>query len=266
VLQTGGNPELKPSNADSLSFGLRFEPKGSSAFRLGANYWRIAVDDTIAIPSPARLLAVEDLFTDRIVRAAPSAADIAAGVPGPLRAIDITRINNGTIRTSGLDATAAVTIETRVGRFKPELSATWVHDFTTSDLVAGPGVNRVGVANSQGTVPRWRGVVTLGWNFGSVGLSTAMRYVPSLEDVDLFGTRNGRRIDSQTVVDVQLLLDLGDLAGEQSAWKGFELRAGTFNLFNVEAPFAEVTGPIGYDWSQGDLRRRFAYVKLAKKF
>jgi hypothetical protein len=93
-----------------------------------------------------------------------------------------------------------------------------------------------------------------------------MRYVPSLEDVDLFGTRNGRRIDSQTVVDVQLLLDLGDLAGEQSAWKGFELRAGTFNLFNVEAPFAEVTGPIGYDWSQGDLRRRFAYVKLAKKF
>jgi iron complex outermembrane receptor protein len=265
-VRAGGNPELEPSNADSLSFGLRFEPKGRSAVRLAANYWRIAIDDTIAIPNPSRLLAAEDLFPDRVVRGPPSAADTAAGMPGPLQAIDITRINNGTIRTSGVDVSASAAFDTPMGWFKPELSATWVHDFTTSDLISGPGVNRVGFANTQGTVPRWRGVATLNWNFGGVGVSTAMRYVPSFEDVDLVGTRTGRKIDSQTVVDVQLALDLGDLFGERSAWNGFDVRAGAFNLFDADPPFAEVTGPIGYDWSQGDLRRRFAYVKLAKKF
>jgi iron complex outermembrane receptor protein len=262
----GGNPELEPSHADSWSFGVRFEPKGWSALRLAANYWRIAVDDTIAIPNPSRLLAVENLFPDRVVRGPPSAADTAAGIPGPLQSIDLTRINNGTIRTSGVDVSASAAFETRLGGFKPELSATWVQDFTTSDLVSGPGIDRVGVANTQGTVPRWRGVASLNWNFGGFGAFTAVRYVPSIEDVDLLGTRTGRKIGSQTVVDVQLVLDLADLVGERSLWDGFEVRAGAFNLFDAEAPFAEVTGPIGFDWSQGDLRGRFAYLKLAKSF
>jgi iron complex outermembrane receptor protein len=262
----GGNPELKPSNADSLSVGLRFEPRLPSALRLGANFWRISIDDTITIPSPARLLAAESLFPERVIRGPQSAADIAAGIPGPLQTIDVTRLNNGAIRTSGVDLSASVTLDTSVGQFRPEVSATWVYDFTTSDFVSGPGVDRIGIANTQGTVPRWRGVATLTWNLGSFGVSTAMQYVPAVDDVDVVGARNGRQIESQTIVDVQLSWDLGDLAAERSPWNGFELRAGALNLFNAEAPFAEVIGPTGYDWSQGDLRGRFAYLKLAKRF
>ena len=62
-----------------------------------------------------------------------------------------------------------------------------------------------------------------------------MRYVPSYDDVDFLGTRTGRKVDPQTIVDVQLSLDLGDLAGERSPWNGFELRAGAFNLFDAGA-------------------------------
>jgi hypothetical protein len=124
----------------------------------------------------------------------------------------------------------------------------------------------VGVANTQGTVPGWRGVATLSWEFGGVGLLTALRYVPSFHDVDLLGARNGRQIGPQTVVDLQLSLNLGDLLGEESPWNGFEIRAGAFNLLDAEPPFAEVAGPVGFDASQGDLRQRFAYLKLAKKF
>jgi iron complex outermembrane recepter protein len=262
----GGNPQLQPSNADSLSVGLRYEPKVPSKLRLGANFWRISIEDAITIPSPARLLAAEALFPERIIRGPPSAADIAAGIPGPLRTIDITRLNNGAIRTSGVDLNASMTFDTHLGQLKPQVAATWVHDFTTTDLASGEGVDRVGVANTQGTVPRWRGVATLTWNLGNFGVSTAMQYVPAVDDVDVVGARNGRQIESQTIVDVQFSWDLGDLAAQRSPWNGFELRAGALNLFNAEAPFAEVTGPTGYDWSQGDLRGRFAYLKLAKRF
>lgn len=267
VFVAGGNVNLRPSNADSFSVGLQFEPAVPSAFRLGADYWRIAMDETITIPSPARLLAAEDLFPDRVIRGAPSAADIAAGLPGPLQVIDVRRINNGAVRTSGVDLSASAVLDTPIGQFKPELSATWVQEFTTSDLIAGSNVSRVGVANLLGTVPRWRAVALLSWSHAGIGISSAMRYVPSYDDADFFsGTRTGRKVDSQTIVDLQLSLDLSSIAGEGSPWKGFEIRAGAFNLFDAEPPFAEVAGPAGFDLTQADLRQRFAYLKLAKKF
>ena len=44
------------------------------------------------------------------------------------------------------------------------------------------------------------------------------------------------------------------------------LRAGALNLFDAEPPFAEAVWFCGYDPTQADLRQRFAYVKIAKKF
>ena len=266
IWRAGGNSDLSPADADSVSIGLRFEPLGPRAVRLGANYWRIEIDETIGIPSPERLLAVERLFPERIVRGPPTAADVEAGLPGPLQLIDIRRLNFGSIRTSGVDANGSVNFDTSIGKFKPELSATWVHDYTTSDLVEGSGVSRVGVANLQGTIPRWRAAATISWSYQGFGLSGALRYVPSYDDVDVLGARNGKRVSSQTIVDAQFSLDVGEAIGEQSPWDGFEIRAGALNLFNATPPFAEVSGLDGFDTTQADLRQRFAYLKVAKKF
>jgi iron complex outermembrane receptor protein len=266
LLHAGGNPDLKPSTADSLSVGLRFEPKRFPALRFRANYWRIAIDDAIAIPDAARVLAAENIVPGRVLRAPPSALDIAAGQPGPLELIDITRMNFGSLRTSGVDVSASGTLETRAGVFKPELSGTWVHDYTTSNLVDGPNVSRVGVANFQGTIPRWRAVAGLSWMRQGFGISSAVRYVPPYDDAVFFGGRTGRKVASQAVVDAQFSVDLGKIVGEQSSWNGFELRAGAVNLFNSEPPFSESALSAGYDATQADLRQRFAYVKIAKKF
>ena len=99
-----------------------------------------------------------------------------------------------------------------------------------------------------------------------MGVSGAVRHVPSYDDVDFIGSSNGRKIASQTIVDLQLSLDLGERAGERSPWNGFEIRAGAFNLFNAEPPFAEVGVLAGFDTTQAELRQRFAYLKVAKTF
>jgi iron complex outermembrane recepter protein len=93
-----------------------------------------------------------------------------------------------------------------------------------------------------------------------------VRYVPSYDDVQFAGSRTGRNVAAQAIVDAQFSMDLGEIVGQQSAWNGFELRVGAFNLFNSEPPFSEVALFNGYDTSQSDLRQRFAYVKIAKKF
>jgi iron complex outermembrane recepter protein len=161
---------------------------------------------------------------------------------------------------------ASVTLDTGAGRFKPEFSGTWVHDFTVSNLVDGSDFSRVGVANFQGTIPRWRAVASLSWTRQGFGIVSAVRYVPSYDDAVFFGVRNGRTVAAQAIVDAQLSVDLGKMVGEQSLWNGFELRAGAFNLFDKEPPFTESALSGGFDATQADLRQRFAYVKIAKKF
>jgi len=109
-------------------------------------------------------------------------------------------------------------------------------------------------------------VATVNWNHQGFGLTSSVRYVPSYDDVDFLGGRNGRRVAAQAIVDAQFSVDLGEAVGEQSAWNGCEIRAGVFNLFDAEPPFAEVASFFGYDTTQADLRQRFAYVKIAKAF
>jgi iron complex outermembrane receptor protein len=264
--RAGGNPNLQPSRAESLTTTMKFAPVGLAGLQIEASYWRIHVEDRIGIPSAARLLAAEDRFGERIVRGEPSPADLAAGRPGPIEVIDISRMNFGSIRTSGIDFSISTAFETRAGRFAPTFSATWVHDFTTSDLVEGPDVRRVSVANLQGTVAHWRAVAGLSWSRQGFGASSVVRYLPSYDDVNALGARNGRTVQSQALLDAQFSLDLTDMVAEQSYWAGVEVRAGVLNLLDAEPPFAEVSALNGFDPSQGELRQRFVYVKLTKKF
>jgi iron complex outermembrane receptor protein len=266
IVRAGGNADLKPADADTFTTGVRFAPTGAYGLRLAASYWRIRADQTIGIPDAERLLAAESRFRARVIRDEPSAADLAAGIPGPLELIDIRRVNYGSVRTSGIDFSASMAVDTRVGHFVPELSATWVDDFTTSDLVEGSDVDRVGVANSRGSVTRWRAVGGLAWSHHGIGLSAKARYVPSYDDVDILGKRTGRSVDAQTLIDTQLTVDLSEVAGAESICRGFEIRAGVFNVLDEQPPFAEVGFNAGYDGSQGDLRQRFWYVKLSKDF
>ena len=170
VWRAGGNSDLKPSRADSLSVGLEIRADRGTGRCVSA---QTIGESPSTIRSPSRLQRgcwpLKTSSRTESCAAPPSAADIAAGMPGAVQLIDITRVNFGSVRTSGVDASASVILDTPVGRFKPELSATWVHDFTTSDLVDGLAVRRVGVANPQGTLARWRVVATVGWNHRGCG-------------------------------------------------------------------------------------------------
>lgn len=262
----GGNADLDPATAESFTTTLAFSSMRLPTLRIAANYWQIKISDTIGVMPPPRLLAAEDQFADRVIRAEPSAADIAEGLPGPLLLMDLRRMNFGLLRTSGVDGSASFSFNTRLGQFTPNLSATWVREFVTSDLFGGPEVTRVSVANLGGSIARWRAVAGMAWSHRGLGLSATARYIPSYDDVDTLDQRNGRTVRSQTLVDAQLSFDLQDIVSKHSPWSGFEIRAGVSNLFNEEPPFAEVGWLNGYDPSQGDLKQRFAYLKVSKKF
>ena len=263
TIVTGGNPDLDPTDARSTTAGMVFTPLTLPEFQFSATYW---MEKVVNIPPLFLLAATAPDGSGRVVRADPTAEDIAAGLPGVLTYLDISRMNAGNLKTSGVDFALDYSFDTSFGRFAPSASATWVNDYRTIIFPGAAPTKRVGVANTLGTIPRWRSVATLAWSLRGLSLSTTVRHTPHYWDVNDLGQVTGRRVSSQTLVDAQASLELDAVFGTDAAWSGWKVAAGAANLFDQEPPFAEVFGAAGHDLNQGDLRERFGYIKLSKRF
>jgi iron complex outermembrane recepter protein len=259
-----GNADLNPMTGDSLTMGLVLTPSTLGGMRIAMNYWRIRMKDRVGGLPADVILADEDRYAGRVSREQPTALDAVAGQPGRLKSIDASRANIGATQTDGVDIEAAHAFHTGIGLLTPRLAATWVHTFRASDSPAIGLIDRVGVASALGTIPRWRAVASLGWSRNALGIFTSVRYIGSYADTAR-AVPTGRTIASQALVDLQVSLDLGDMM-DRSQWQGCGLSAGMLNLFDHEPRFAVSGDMHGFDPSQGDLKQRFVYVRLSKKF
>lgn len=264
TMTIGGSRDLAPTHGESLTAGFVFEPSALEGIQISASYWRVAMDDRAVPLFPPELLAHEAAFADRVFRADPTPADVAAGRRGALRSVDGSRVNSGWLETDGIDFSATYDFNGSLGQFTTSLSATWIDRFDVMDLPSMPAVERIGVANFAGTIAKWRAVAEFGWQRGTAGASMSARYVPAYDDA-IGGFRTGRRIPSQAIFDVQASIGLDELGAGESMWRGLAFTAGALNLFDDHAPFAQVSAS-GFDMSQGDLKGRFIYLRLRKTF
>jgi iron complex outermembrane receptor protein len=264
-LVVGGNPNLQPIEADSMTAGFVLTPSAVPGLRLLGNYWKIHTNHRVTVLHFSQLLANEDAFSERIVRAEPTAADIAAGRPGQLLQLDISRLNFGRLTTSGIDLEVGYELPTSLGTFTPRLSATWVDEFVAVDIPGEAPIDRVGIAHTSGSIPRWRAVGSLAWQRGGLGVSTTVDWRPAYMDANATGI-TGRKLPARTLVDLQGTLALDQLLPTGRLWQDFKLQLGVKNVFDEQPPFAEIGYAIGFDSSQGDLAGRFSYVKLSKGF
>lgn len=261
----GGNPDLGPEKARFLSLGFVLTLDEASRTRIGATYWDIKQDHRVQAISYFALLANEDAFPSRVIRSAPTVEDMAAGQPGALVSIDSSNVNFGRLDVKGVDIEASSMLQTSWGRFTPSVLATWTDSYLSANLPSVPSVERVGVADVDGTIPRWRVTATLDWGgrYGNVGVSA--RHVSGYRDTSVFNPLLDRTVAPQTLVDLQVATSLEALLGYSSWVRGLRIRAGLQNVFNEQPHFSEVGGS-AYNASLSDLRQRFFYLSLTKKF
>ena len=265
LISSGGNPDLKPVAAKTLTAGIKFAPDTAMNWNLSADYWRIKMNDRVFLLSPTLMLANESLFTDRVARAEPTDADRLANRPGRLLSVDSSRANVGRVEASGVDFAVKADFQTSAGRFTPELLATWFDNYLSTDIPGRPAQDRVDLASELGTILSWRAIFSLSWRRGPFGMTSAARYTPSYNDA-VAGMRAGRKVASQTLVDLQGSIDFGRWLGASSRWSGIKLTIGAANIFDEEPSFAFVGDAAGFDMSQGDLKQRSYYLRLEKSF
>jgi iron complex outermembrane receptor protein len=253
---TGGNRELDATRGKSYTAGFEFTPTAIEPLTLSATYWHVEMDERITSLPLDFAVTHESDIPGRVLRAEPTPADLAAGLPGRLLRLELSRLNFGRLTTSGIDLGASYGFDNRAGTFTLDTRATWIDQYEALDLPGVPAVDRVNVASSLGTIARWRAITSVDWQRDWLGATAHLRYIPAYDDT-LNGVRSGRRLSAQTFFDLQFALEL---------WKGIELAFGALNVLDEQPDFAEVNGIQGYDISQGDLKGRFWYLRLGKTF
>jgi iron complex outermembrane receptor protein len=260
----GGNLELDNVSAESFTAGLMYRPDKSPGLHLAAHYWRVVMDNRIIVPRFSDISEIEEAMPERVVRAAPTENDRLNGWPGALLGIDVSIANFGRLQTSGIDLDLAYRADCPMGRAQAALSATWVDEYLSQEMGAVLPVDRIGIANLQGTIPEWRVVGSLAWDGRGWGASTTATFTPRYRDAGLTGVLS-RDLASRTLIDMQVWMALGRVFGP-SAFDGLNVTAGVQNLFNREVDFANAGLHLGYDVSQANLKQRFTYLRVTKAF
>lgn len=263
----GGNANLRPAKGRSFAAGFSFSPRAMEGLRLTGSFWRIQMNDKVQALLLNLLAASESVLPSRVIRAEPTPADLAAGFPGALKLVDVSRINFGSLETRGADLSASYSIDSSVGRFKPSMAITRVDEYMKQDLPVLPPSDQVNVASIFGTIPRWRGVAGLTWERGMLGFGANVRYLPAYDDVDAqTDKRNGRELPGQIQFDLQSVVNLGNSSGKSSfGIADLKLTAGILNVADKAPPFSS-SSVYGYDITQGDIRGRFFYANFSAEF
>jgi iron complex outermembrane receptor protein len=262
----GGNRDLKPERSKSLVIGAVITPSDVPGLKVDLSWWRIRQESRILQPLYQSIVANEQAFAGLVVRSSPSSADSAAGLPGPIASVSDTFVNSGILETSGIDLDARKSFSFEHGTLTPSLSATWVDKYRTALVPGSTITNQVGFANTNGTIPRWRGVSSVDWENSRYGISATGRYVSSYKDFNSLGLFDGITIGSQYLVDLQATAKVGKIfSGESVIFDGLVVRVGATNLLNKLPEFAAVRS-LGFDPSLSDIRGRFVYAQLSKTF
>lgn len=267
TVTVGGDPDLEESQATSWSLGFRLRRPAAAGLELSGSWWHVDIDQRLTPITLPALFAREDLFADHIVRAPPSDSDATAGWPGRLIGLDLRSVNVGQLSASGVDLSLSWAIESTLGAFTPSVSATWMQEFTTIDVPGTDATNRVALASIFGTIPKWHATARVKWARGAGSATAAVRFVSRYDDFNVLqNLATKRKIRSRALVDLQASFDLSSIDDSWGLTRNLGLTVGVTDLFDDEPQFAEAGGYFGYDTSQGDLRQRFGYVRLGKRF
>lgn len=255
----GGNRSLEPETGKANNVGIVYAPAGLPISVASLDFWRVLQDRRITQLTTTALLANEAIFASRVQRAAPTAADVAAGRPGRLTQLDVSFLNQGRLDVRGVDARLGIRANVLGGSWRSELMATYVRRYEAAVLPTSPIENRAGAANADGYAPKWKGTLTTAWSRGPWDLFGAVRYTHSYTDYP--STVSPRTVAAQVLFDAQVAYKPG--AAWHPVLNGVSIALGVRNVFDRMPPYSAIAS-YGYDTAQYDLIGRFIYLRLSK--
>jgi iron complex outermembrane receptor protein len=284
--QTGANAQLRPSTAESYTFGFVYSPKSIKGFSITTDYFRIR--QTSIVGTANSLTALQDVelrgaaspyaqytSTGNFIGQAGAKPITAPGqvypnlnVASATSSSNVFFLNNnaniGGIKYEGMDLALAYTWDVAgVGRFEAGSKNTynfayWVNTpGQASEETAGK------VSAYNGTLPRWRAYTWVSYSRGGWNAYFANTFIHSLTD-----DNDGEHVNGYYSWDTSIGYTFSSSDyGLLSYLKGLKLSIGVNDLFNRQpsndySVFAQDNADISTYSPTG----RFVYIEARYKF
>lgn len=260
---TGGNSRLQPLTGESQSFGFVLTPRALPGLEISASKWRMKLDNYVSTIASQTLVNNESLFGDYVIRAAPSAADVAAGRPGQIRTVRNVSLNFGTYNIAGVDLAVRWPFKTSIGEFVPAAAATSVYRYNAALIPGAPVGQRAGKATTGGYAPKWKGQASLGWNTDYVETSFSANYTGAYRDY----APSNISLGNFWTFDLNARIAIGQAFRDlPSQLKGTYLTVGVRNLSDRLPDYSSYSVTSGYDPTQYDIIGRYLYAQVGFRF
>jgi outer membrane receptor protein involved in Fe transport len=282
----GGNPDLEPEDADTISFGIEFHPDFAPGLRVNLDWYSIKVDNAIQNPNQDFTLLQCALTGD-----ATLCGQVNRDSQGSLFetnggfVID-TLENIGSIETSGVDIDASYSFDIgNAGKLRFGVIGTYLDSYEVTPQV-GITYDCVGLYGSictSGTpngapVAEWRHKMDIGWStpWSGIDLNLGWRFYGEAkrdlespqESLAFLGSATGV-FATDSVLGSRSYLDL---SASVSLFEKYTVRIGANNLLDKDPPLNGSntcpTGPCnGNTWPQAyDALGRQVFLTIGAEF
>ena len=271
LIHLGGNTELQPEEAESLTVG--FEVRRPNGLRFGANYFDILFDDRIGRPASSNLTTVlsNPSLTPFLTFVNPGSnpADLALVQsylaspfylqPGQYPAANFRVIldgrwaNTGELRTRGVDFNAGYGFD--LGRYRVDVDAggSYVLEYSRKLTPVAP---REQLVDLVGYPADLRLQAAARWSFEDWGGRIGLNYV------DDYRTLTNVKVASWTTVDAQIRWSPSGRFGLD----GVDIALSAQNLLDEDPPFYNNPQGFGFDPANATVLGRVVSLQLTKRW
>lgn len=265
-LVTGGSPDLEPELARTFGLGVVIKPRWLDGARLSIDYQRTEksreITDVAADPV-GYILAHEDLYPSRVVRAPLTDADRARGyTAGAITRLDATMMNVGRSIAETVDISAEYRRRLAGGEASATLRGVWQPSYRRQAYLDAAWTETAGYSDGPLRVRAFAGGQ---WSSEALTLGLNAQYYASYAVPDsglqpLYITQylarlKGGRVPSQVYLDAFAAWSFGDKTQVQLTVR---------NLADATPPFA-FTAAMGYS-PYGDANGRAFEISLTRRF
>ncbi len=269
LILSGGNRDLRPETADTVSFGASVRP--TSRVYVDVGYFRTAFDDRIdrpAIQAVTRAL-VDPSLTPFVSRIDPAgnAADLArvqalAANPGavsvtffPLNSyraiIDGRYVNTARVVVEGIDIDAGGSLDVLGGSVTAAVGGSYMFRYAQQ---LTPTATTRDLASTVGYPARVKARSSIDWSSGVFGATLSSTFVGGYRNIDF---TPAPRVKSWLTFDLQVRANIG-------RERGLLLALDARNLLNRAPPFVNRSTGIGYDPANADVLGRNLSIQVTK--
>lgn len=272
---TGGNPALKPEEADTVSIGVTLTPRVLPNFTMSIDWYRIKMDGLVGnIPLDVIMQGCLDgsqtNYCQYIVRSAKGS--ITGNSLTTLGYIEGTNANIAEGTFTGIDVQGSYRFDMgRFGSLLAALNAVYLDKTTTIPL---PGEHEYNCAGLYGNtcdqaIPDWRHTLRATWQLPmNVQVSAQWRYISSVtnEQNTSDPTLSGAHVDFGGTLGSRSYFDL---AGTWDMSDMLTMRVGINNLLDKDPPLVDTgfSGPgTPNTWGPYDTLGRQIFMSMTARF